>query len=80
MAIACRPNEVPKNSAVVTSEMDKDTSFRSDIKSLHRLLDLEKNKEGEGRGRRRKKKKKGPALIKFTDCTSVIFPSSLIGG
>jgi hypothetical protein len=24
--------------------MDKDTSFGSDIKSLHRLLDLEKNK------------------------------------
>jgi hypothetical protein len=26
--------------------MDKDTSFGNDIKSLHRLLDLEKNNAG----------------------------------
>ena len=46
MAIACRPKEVTKNSAVVTSAMDKDTSFGSDIKSLRRLLYFEKNKAG----------------------------------
>jgi len=59
-------------------------SFGSDIKSLHRLLDLEKNKAGTKKEEEEEEKKvmmkKRPALIIFTDCMSVIFPSSLIGG
>jgi negative regulator of genetic competence, sporulation and motility len=40
----------------------------------------EEEEEKEKKKKKKKKKKKGPAPIKFTDCTSVIFLGSLIGG